>query len=401
MGTNRWGIPGLPMGEQPVVERVSAGPVVADTFAGRIHVEWDSGALVTPLGQLPFFIEYLKQGGLFDGFVADCPLHYTSPNAPTKRDVLGTVLLSVLQGHLDYTTRPLLSEPWILDIDTTVKPLYGHQEGAVVSYNPHKPGRPSHSYHCYMGNRGKFPGGWGSQRFDDHRGTRSRDCRRIWPQSASPDPGAAFLRTSHLRADRRASQWHGREDFKAASRPPADGQAREVPRRGRSGVESRPRRRLCHGRRHWRAPRRQERLHHADRLRYLHGVSHRPEQIAPGVSVTAVRRHGALCDQRRGARLYERPPTPAGRHRQVRGSQGAYFLAHRGLGAAFAGAGPDRPERRSGSCSDRQRRRAVGRDPASRAVAGHCHRFRRRRPVPRRRPCAVLGSRRTPRPQTG
>jgi hypothetical protein len=43
-----------------------------------------------------------------------------------------------------------LSEPWILDIDSTVKPLYGHQEGAVVSYNPHKPGRPSHSYHCYM-----------------------------------------------------------------------------------------------------------------------------------------------------------------------------------------------------------------------------------------------------------
>jgi len=31
-----------------------------------------------------------------------------------------------------------------------VKPLYGHQEGAVVSYNPHKRGRPSHSYHCYM-----------------------------------------------------------------------------------------------------------------------------------------------------------------------------------------------------------------------------------------------------------
>ena len=52
-----------------------------------------------------------------------------------------------VQGHLDYTTRPLLSEPWILDIDTTVKPLYGPQEGALVSCNPHKPGRPSHSYH--------------------------------------------------------------------------------------------------------------------------------------------------------------------------------------------------------------------------------------------------------------
>lgn len=38
---------------------------------------------------------------------------------------------------------------WILDCDTTVKVLYGHQDGAVVSYNPHKPGRPSHIIHTY------------------------------------------------------------------------------------------------------------------------------------------------------------------------------------------------------------------------------------------------------------
>jgi hypothetical protein len=48
------------------------------------------------MGQLAFFIEYLKQGGLFDGWVAGCPLQLTSPNAPAKRDMLGTVLLSVL-----------------------------------------------------------------------------------------------------------------------------------------------------------------------------------------------------------------------------------------------------------------------------------------------------------------
>ena len=199
MQTNRGEIPVLPLGEQPVVEPVSGGTVTADTFAGRIHVEWDNTAAVTPLGQLPFFIEFLKQGGVFDGWVVNCPLFLTSPNAPKRRDVLGTVLLSVLSGHwryahmtslrcecvnppllgmskvvsedavrrafdkieedaglcwlqehLDYCTRPLLSEPWVLDIDTTVKPLYGHQEGAVVSYNPHKPGRPSHSYHSYM-----------------------------------------------------------------------------------------------------------------------------------------------------------------------------------------------------------------------------------------------------------
>jgi hypothetical protein len=131
--------------------------------------------------------------------VADCPLSFTSPNAPKKRDLLGTVMLSVLAGHrryahiaalrcdpvnppllgmrkvlsedsvrrgiatidaakglawlqnhLDYCTAPLLSEPWVLDMDSTVKTLYGHQEGAEVGYNPHKPGRPSHAYHTYM-----------------------------------------------------------------------------------------------------------------------------------------------------------------------------------------------------------------------------------------------------------
>ena len=160
-----------PEGEQP---EVGAWPAVADTYAGRVHVEWDATAPVTPFGQLPFFIEYLKQGGLFDGWVADCPLSLSSPNAPRKRDLLGTMLLSVLaghrryahitalrgdpmnppllgmrkvlgedavrrnlgkieeepglswlQGHLDYSVAPLLDEPWVLDVDTTIKPLYG------------------------------------------------------------------------------------------------------------------------------------------------------------------------------------------------------------------------------------------------------------------------------------
>ena len=188
MGTDLSELIVHPVGEQPEVEEWSA---VADTFAGRVHIEWDTTAPVTPLGQLPFFIEYLKQGGLFDGWVADCPLLFTSPNAPGKRDVLGTLLLSVLAGHrryahvtalrcdavnppllgmskvvsedalrralakidetagvqwlqahLDYCVRPLLDEPWVLDVDATIKPLYGHQEGAVVGYNPRKPGRP-------------------------------------------------------------------------------------------------------------------------------------------------------------------------------------------------------------------------------------------------------------------
>ena len=58
--------------------------------------------------------------------------------------------LAWLQRHLDACVLPLLGERYIIDIDTTVKLLYGHQEGAVVSYNPKKPGRPSHVHHTYM-----------------------------------------------------------------------------------------------------------------------------------------------------------------------------------------------------------------------------------------------------------
>ena len=55
-----------------------------------------------------------------------------------------------LRRHLDHCTEPLLGEGWVLDADTTIKPLYGHQEGAVLGYNPKKPGRPSHTYHTFF-----------------------------------------------------------------------------------------------------------------------------------------------------------------------------------------------------------------------------------------------------------
>jgi hypothetical protein len=190
-----------PEGEEKSLESSDDNEFIpVDTFGGRVHVKWDSQASLTPLGQVAFFVEFLKASGLFDRWVEDCPAQYTSPNAPKKRDVLGTILLSVLAGHKRYSHMtnircdnvnpgllsmskvvsedavrrmlknnieeiagdkwlrnsykeaygPLLTEDWILDVDTTVKPLYGKQEGAVVGYNPHKPGRPSHTYHTYM-----------------------------------------------------------------------------------------------------------------------------------------------------------------------------------------------------------------------------------------------------------
>jgi hypothetical protein len=39
---------------------------------------------------------------MWEEFVAQCPLTYTSPNAPSKAEILGTILLSVLSGHRRY-----------------------------------------------------------------------------------------------------------------------------------------------------------------------------------------------------------------------------------------------------------------------------------------------------------
>jgi hypothetical protein len=84
---------GLPQGYAKRKALKAQKPVAVDTFGGRVHVEWDPAAAVTPLGQLPFFIDFLRVSGVFDAWVKDCPLHYVSNNASDKRAVLATPLV--------------------------------------------------------------------------------------------------------------------------------------------------------------------------------------------------------------------------------------------------------------------------------------------------------------------
>ena len=162
-----------PEGELEKAESAAeAEGCVVETYAGKLRIRWDDSAAVTTLGQMPVFVDFLKTSGLWDGFVADCPLRYTSPNAPRPVEVLGTLLMSVLAGqsryahisglrgdgvnpellgmrkvmsedsarrafkqaspedtrqwikqHLRETCEPLLEQAWVLDLDSTVKPL--------------------------------------------------------------------------------------------------------------------------------------------------------------------------------------------------------------------------------------------------------------------------------------
>jgi hypothetical protein len=170
-----------------------------EALGGSVQVRWNRGEAATPFGQMAYFAEFLNLTGLYRRWVESCPLRYASPNGSKIGDVLGTLFLSVLAGHwryahiaalradavsagllgmdgivsedtvrralkaldegagvgwlqdhLDASVLPLLSAPWVLDTDVTVKPLYGKQEGALIGYNPHKPGRPSHAYHSYQ-----------------------------------------------------------------------------------------------------------------------------------------------------------------------------------------------------------------------------------------------------------
>jgi hypothetical protein len=41
-------------------------------------------------------------------------------------------------------TKPLLGEPWVLDADVTVKPIYGHHEGRGVATTPYAPSSLAH-----------------------------------------------------------------------------------------------------------------------------------------------------------------------------------------------------------------------------------------------------------------
>lgn len=103
MSNEREVVPAHPLGEVQITgDELSETFTSLDTFAGKIHVKWAPEATVSSLGLMPFFIEFLKTSGLFDKWVQDCPLHYTSGNAPEKRDVLGTLVLSVLAGHWRY-----------------------------------------------------------------------------------------------------------------------------------------------------------------------------------------------------------------------------------------------------------------------------------------------------------
>ncbi len=174
----------------------SAGVQKIETLGGDYALKWDDKTQMSAHAHAALLSQFAKSGGFFERLVETCPMRLTSNNAPKVRDLIATVMVAMINGatrfrhfdrlHGDRATAELfgvgrfmscdsvrrdfasipaekalpwvwrenlhllqdvIAEDYILDLDPTVKPLYGHQEGAVFGYSPQKPGRPSHCYH--------------------------------------------------------------------------------------------------------------------------------------------------------------------------------------------------------------------------------------------------------------
>jgi len=236
---------GRDLDTEPVVRQTQS--ILRPGELASYGVEWSACSRVTPLGGLAYFGHFLHANGLFDELVATCPLSYSSNNAPSKRQVLGTAVCAILKGARRYAhvshihgdtvgaetlgieggfvsedsmrrglrkgtqenwdawdrwlsaaeraaILPLLTVRYILDLDTSVKLVYGRQEGAEVGYNPLRPGRPSQSLHV------GFIGGLRLLVSMDVQGGKAHAAKHMaprtwdWIDSLPPDCKPALIR---------------------------------------------------------------------------------------------------------------------------------------------------------------------------------------------------------------
>ena len=178
-----------------ITKQAACGRTIS-TLGGDYALKWDDETQMSVNAHAALLSQFAKSGGFFDRLVETCPMRLKSNNAPDVRDLIATVMVSMINGatrfrHIDrlhgdtataglfgvkrfmscdsvrrdfasipedkalpwawrenlHLLQDVIAEDCVLDLDPTVKPLYGHQEGAEFGYNPQKPGRPSHCYH--------------------------------------------------------------------------------------------------------------------------------------------------------------------------------------------------------------------------------------------------------------
>ena len=212
------------------------------TLGGDYALKWDDETQMGVNAHAALLSQFAKAGGFLDHLVETCPMRLTSNNAPEVRDLIATVMVSMVNGatrfrHFDrlrgdaasaelfgvgrfmscdsvrrnFASIPaeealpwvwrenlrllqdVVAEDYVLDLDPTVKPVYGRQEGAEPGYSPQKPGRPSHCYHTLciaeLGAWRGAAGGWQCAERDVRLDSWARARRMVFarrPAEAMP-----------------------------------------------------------------------------------------------------------------------------------------------------------------------------------------------------------------------
>ena len=175
----------------------AAGAQRIETLGGGYALKWDDETQMGLNAHAALLSQFAKAGGFLDRLVETCPIRLTGNNAPEVRDLIATVMVSMINGatrfrHFDrlrgdtataelfgvgrfmscdsvrrnFASIPaeeampwvwrenlrllqdVVAEDYVLDLDPTAKPVCGRQEGPEpAGYSPQKPGRPSHCCH--------------------------------------------------------------------------------------------------------------------------------------------------------------------------------------------------------------------------------------------------------------
>ncbi|MBR0506303.1 MAG: transposase [Kiritimatiellae bacterium] len=134
----------------------AAGAQKIETLGGDYALKWDDETQMNVNAHAALLSQFAKAGGFFDrlhGDTATAELfgvgRFMSCDSVRRNFASipdGKALPWVWRENLRLL-QDVVAEDYVADLDPTVKPLYGHQEGAEFGYNPQKPGRPSHCYH--------------------------------------------------------------------------------------------------------------------------------------------------------------------------------------------------------------------------------------------------------------
>ena len=163
----------------------AAGAQRIETLGGGYALKWDDETLMGVNAHAALLSQFAKAGGFLDRLVETCPMRLTSNNAPEVRDLIATVMVSMINRatrfrHFDHLRedtataelfglrrfmscdsmrrnfasipaeeampwvwrenlrllQDVVAEDYVLDLDPTVKPVYRRQEGAELGYSP-------------------------------------------------------------------------------------------------------------------------------------------------------------------------------------------------------------------------------------------------------------------------